>query len=144
MINAIQPTLAVKETSFEELKSENRKERFELFAEQFKSEFRSDKHNNSSLEAEVKKDNDAKANEKEQIKVKTDLSEMGEKLKEIIEDTNVFLEFKIDKETNRMILRLIDNETKEVIQQYPTELALKIARIISQISGSGQIANAKV
>jgi len=77
-------------------------------------------------------------------KVNTDLKNLGEKLKELIKENDVFLEFKIDKDTNKMILRIIDNQTKEVIQQLPSEVALQIARIISNIEGQGQIANAKV
>ncbi len=146
MIDAIQPTVSVKDNTFDELRSENKKERFELFAEEFKSRFGDDKNSDNSVEAKAKAkdENNSSSKKAEQNKIKTDLQDMSEKLKEIIEDTNVFLEFKIDKDTNQMVLRLIDNETKEVVQQYPTELALKIARIISQISGSGSIANAKV
>lgn len=145
MINSIQPTLAIKDTSFDELKSENKKERFELFAEQFKSEFKSDKNLNNTVGHEPNEESISKqSTEKETAKIKADFSELGDKLKDIMKDTNNYLEFKFDKESNRMILRLIDNETKEVVQQFPAELALKIARIVSQMEGTGQIANAKV
>lgn len=149
MINAIQPTAAIKEASLEELQLETKKERFALLAEQFKAEFRSDKESQSSIEAKANKEKDIsldkqKKDKEFKNKVSTDLKELGEKLKDLIKENDVYLEFKIDKETNKMILRVIDNETKEVIQQLPTEVALQIARIISNIEGQGQIANAKV
>lgn len=146
MINAIQPTVAVRDASFDDLKSENKKERFELFAEQFKSESSSDKSSKNPVNTDKDKDasSQPQSRETETAKIKADFSELGEKLKEIMQDTNNYLEFKFDKDTNRMILRLIDSETKEVVQQFPPELALKIARIISQLEGTGHIANAKV
>ena len=144
MINSIQPVVAVRDNSFDELKSDNKKERFDLLAEQFKSEFSADKNSSGFVSSDNNKENDIKNSEKEQTKVNADLTDLGNKLKDMLQDSNSYLEFKMDKDTNRMILRLIDNETKEVIQQFPPELALKIARIISSLEGSGQIANAKI
>ena len=43
MINAIQPTTAIKETSLDELQLETKKERFALLADQFRAEFSSNK-----------------------------------------------------------------------------------------------------
>ncbi len=146
MINAIQPTIGIKDTSLEDLKSENKKERFNLFAEQFKSELNSERSGYGAVNSNSK-DKESRENEigkEEQKPPKPDINVLGEKLQKLLSDTNVALEFKIDEETNKMILRLIDNETKEVLQQFPPELALKIARIISSIEGKGQIANAKV
>ncbi len=142
MINEIQPTVSVNESSLDQLKYENKKERFNLFAEQFKSEFNSHKESHSSAASES--DKEAKTKTGENNKIKADLSELGEKLKDVLKNADNFLEFIFDKDTNRMILRLIDSETKEVIQQFPPEMALKIARIINQLEGSGQIANATV
>jgi len=117
-------------------------------AEQFRAEFSSNKEDNSSIESKANKDrlaeNKAPEKNEQKNKVNTDLKNLGEKLKELIKENDVFLEFKIDKDTNKMILRIIDNQTKEVIQQLPSEVALQIARIISNIEGQGQIANAKV
>ncbi|HOK14169.1 MAG TPA: flagellar protein FlaG [Candidatus Kapabacteria bacterium] len=148
MINGIQPTAAIRETSLEDLQLETKKERFALLAEQFRAEFSSDKEEGSSVGAKLDKETqteEIKPKEKEfKNKVNSDLKELGEKLKNIVKEADVFLEFSIDKDTNKMILRVIDNKTKEVIQQLPSEIALKIARIVSNIEGEGQIANAKV
>jgi len=146
MINPIQPTIGIKDTSLDDLKSENKKERFQFFADQFnKSELNSQTSGYGAVSSNSK-DKESQGNEfgKEQKPLKPDINVLGEKLQKLLSDTNVALEFKMDEETNKMILRLIDNETKEVIQQFPPELALKIARIISSIEGKGQIANAKV
>jgi uncharacterized FlaG/YvyC family protein len=77
---------------------------------------------------------------------KIDFKELGKKLQSLIGDDNVTFEFSLDKETKKMILKLIDPNTKEVVQQFPSEIALKIARIVSAgLSNNGQATtNAKI
>lgn len=143
MISAVQPTVGIKDLSFDELKSETNKDRFELFAEQLRSEMNSDRNSSDNVSHDSKKD----SSEKEQdafIKIKSDFSELGDKLKEMLGDTEVIVEFSLDKDTNKMILKLIDNQTNEVIRQIPSDLALRIARLVSSLQGGGQIANAKI
>jgi uncharacterized FlaG/YvyC family protein len=43
-----------------------------------------------------------------------------------------------------MILKIIDQSTKEVVKQLPPEISLKIARIVSNSMESGQLANATI
>ena len=45
------------------------------------------------------------------------------------------LEFTIDDQTDRTIIRVIDSETKEVIRQIPSEAALAISRSLEQPQG---------
>ena len=40
-----------------------------------------------------------------------------------------------------IILKVIDKETEEVLSQYPTELSLKIAKMLNQLIGKGQMAD---
>ena len=85
-------------------------------------------------------------NDKESFQ-KTDYKELASKLQSIIGDDSVGIEFKIDKDTNKMILKLIDKKTSEVIQQYPPEISLKIARFVAMSMAqvqNGQSADAKV
>ncbi|HPD33649.1 MAG TPA: flagellar protein FlaG [Candidatus Kapabacteria bacterium] len=78
----------------------------------------------SNLKAKDKKDSES--NESKINKVSYD--ELARTLKEIINDDNTLLEFKIDKETNKMVLKIIDSQSNEVIRQIPPEIALKISR----------------
>jgi flagellar protein FlaG len=41
------------------------------------------------------------------------------------------LSFSLDRETRRPVIRIIDSETKEVIQQIPQEYALRLAQNLS-------------
>ncbi len=94
----------------------------------------------SNLKAKDKKDSES--NESKINKVSYD--ELARTLKEIINDDNTLLEFKIDKETNKMVLKIIDSQSNEVIRQIPPEIALKISRLVAEILGNGQVTDAKV
>jgi uncharacterized FlaG/YvyC family protein len=71
-----------------------------------------------------------------------DYSSLAKKLESIIGEKNLNFEFSLDKDTHKMIIKVINGDTKEVVQQYPPEVALKIARIVSGNMQSGQVTNA--
>ncbi len=73
-----------------------------------------------------------------------DFSDLGEKLKEILGENNLSIEFSIDNDTQKMVVKFLDSETDEVIQQFPPEVTLKITKIIAEHFGVGQITNTKV
>lgn len=75
---------------------------------------------------------------------KVSYDEFQKKIQSTLEESNITIEFSKDNEHNRMIIKLINASTKEVVRQIPSEVSLKIARIISQSFGSGQIADAKI
>jgi uncharacterized FlaG/YvyC family protein len=73
-------------------------------------------------------DKAAKSNDKESLNV-TDMKTLSNSLKNLINDDTLTIEFSMDKNSRKMILKLIDNKTGDLIQQFPPEIALKIARI---------------
>lgn len=75
---------------------------------------------------------------------KVDYKELANKLKDIAGAQGVYFEFIPDEETKKMLMRVVNEETKEVIRQYPAELTLKIVKIINETLGQGQIANFKI
>jgi len=80
----------------------------------------------------------------EETKKDVDYSKIEKGLKEILFKANVSIEFTLDKESNEMIMRIIDDETEEVIRQFPSDISLKIARIVSGAIESGGITNVQV
>ncbi|TAL68360.1 MAG: hypothetical protein EPN82_11070 [Bacteroidetes bacterium] len=72
---------------------------------------------------------------------KVDFSNLQNKLKEILNEDNLYIKFDKDKDTDKMILKIIDNETKEVVQQIPPEISLKIARYIAVMYDNVNITN---
>lgn len=75
---------------------------------------------------------------------KLDFSSLSQSLKDSLQLANISFEFSLDSQTQSMVLRLIDSETKEVLQQLPSDLALKISRLIAGSLEQGQITDAKV
>ncbi|KRB93365.1 hypothetical protein ASE07_13280 [Noviherbaspirillum sp. Root189] len=45
------------------------------------------------------------------------------------------LEFSVDEDSNRTIVKVIDQQTQEVLRQIPSEEALKISKALNQVSG---------
>lgn len=75
---------------------------------------------------------------------KPDYSKIADKLQSLFGEENIMFEISKDKETNKMIIKVIDSKTKEVLQQYPPEITLKIARIVASSMESGILTNATV
>lgn len=63
--------------------------------------------------------------------LKISYEEIGHQLKEFLGVNNISIEFSLDNKSSKMIMKIIDNETKEVIKQFPPDLSLQIARIVS-------------
>jgi flagellar protein FlaG len=72
------------------------------------------------------------------------IDELNKDLNSILEGNKLNVEFKFEKEANQLVMKIIDDETKEVVRQVPSDIMLKIARIISNQTGSGALADAKV
>lgn len=68
----------------------------------------------------------------EAVKQQVDFSQIEEGIKELLKDDSIAIEFSKDDESKQMIMKIINDQTKEVIRQFPAEISLKIARIISQ------------
>jgi flagellar protein FlaG len=115
--------------SFEELKTDIKRNPQDLSTEQ--------KQDTASASKDKVKSNFENSLENKGV----NFNDLASKLQDMLDSDNVALEFSLDDTTKKMILKIVDKETKEVVRQYPPEIALKIARIVSEI---GQFANAKV
>ncbi len=82
--------------------------------------------------------------DKKDDETNVDYKELAKKLKEIANVNGVYFEFVLDEESTEMLMRVIDEKTKQIIRQYPSEITLKIAKIINDTLGQGQIANVKI
>jgi flagellar protein FlaG len=65
-----------------------------------------------------------------------------DQIKQAVEDINQSmkqqlngLEFVIDEDTNRSVVKVIDSETKEVIRQFPSQETLQIAKSLDDTLG---------
>lgn len=134
MVNSIQSLPSViSKTYYEPVVSRDRNSEANNFLANNSSAFVDQAVINSGFNSIFRKD---KAEEK-----KPDYSKIADKLKSLVGEESVSFEITKDKETNKMIIKVIDEKTKEVLQQYPPEITLKIARIVARSMESGILTN---
>lgn len=75
---------------------------------------------------------------------KLNYNDLANSIQSLLGEQNIALEFKMDDSTKKMILRIVDSNTKEVIQQVPPEIALKVAKFVADQMGNGQVADATI
>ena len=63
----------------------------------------------------------------DQLKIVTD------SINKVLKQTNNNLEFRVDADTKKTVVKLVDSESGDVIRQFPSEEMLQIARSIDQI-----------
>ncbi len=78
----------------------------------------------------------------EQIAQGALVREQNKKLRQVATDlnqmmgmTNTKLSFSVDRASNKMVVRVVDSETQEVIRQIPSEDAIKVAQHIHGLMG---------
>jgi flagellar protein FlaG len=64
-----------------------------------------------------------------------DVKQAVEKLNQAVLGYSDSLQFSVDEESKRPIVKLIDTKTKEVIRQFPSEEAISIAKAIDRFQG---------
>lgn len=85
-----------------------------------------------------------KVPKKKEIDSKINYQTLSEKIQELLEDNSLDVKFDKDKETKIMVLKFIDKETKDTIKQFPEEITIKIAKMVSYLIDHGAIADASV
>jgi flagellar protein FlaG len=57
------------------------------------------------------------------------------KLTEALRAASVSVQFEIDRETNRVVTKIVDKANGEIIRQIPTEEVVRIADALAQLQG---------
>ncbi|MDR0529839.1 MAG: flagellar protein FlaG [Zoogloeaceae bacterium] len=63
------------------------------------------------------------------------LRESADRLNKFVSPYNNSLNFSVDEETGKFVIKVVDNETKEVIKQIPSEELLKLAQSLEKLQG---------
>ena len=58
-----------------------------------------------------------------------------EKINQALQDQGSALEFRVDSETSKNIVRVVDKETNKTIRQFPSEETLAIAKTLDKLKG---------
>ncbi len=83
---------------------------------------------NNEQVSTIKKDTDKLPGEINSSK----LQEAVDKLNKKSEETNYAVQFAVYKDTNRIIVQVVDKTTKEVVSTYPPKQILEMARMVDQ------------
>lgn len=75
------------------------------------------------------------ANAKNPNTTLTDVKEATELVKDFLKPINSNLQFSIDDESGKVVVKMIDPENKEVIRQIPSEEMLAIAKTLDTVKG---------
>ena len=75
---------------------------------------------------------------------KVDYNELAGKIKALFGGNDLEVHFSYDNSSRSMIMKLVNSKTNEVVNQYPPEVTLEIAKIVSSIVDQGHVTNAKV
>ncbi len=59
----------------------------------------------------------------------------ADKINEFIESFTSDLQFTIDKDTEKMVVKVVNRKSGDVIRQIPSETALKIAKALDELKG---------
>jgi flagellar protein FlaG len=76
------------------------------------------------------------SDEEEKNSEEVDLRQAVESLREYVQHVKRHLEFSVDSESGRDIIRVIDSETDEVIREIPPEEAIKMSQRLNESGGS--------
>ncbi|NRA54661.1 MAG: flagellar protein FlaG [Gammaproteobacteria bacterium] len=77
------------------------------------------------------------AKEKQQATLQREqLENMAQKLQEFVGSLNKGLEFSVDKDSGRDVIKVIDRDSQEVIRQYPSEEVLDLIANLSDAAGN--------
>ena len=118
------------------ISKETNKEDAKLLSEIIKGELES----NKASVKQTKTEDNAKNTEKA---VPISYDALANKLKEILNDESVEIKFDKDDQTKQMVMKLVDKDTQKTVKQYPPEITIKIARMVSDFIDHGAITNAK-
>lgn len=61
------------------------------------------------------------------------LSQAVESINTVLQARSPALEFSVDSDSDRMVVKVIDRDTREVIRQMPSEEALEIAKALDRL-----------
>jgi flagellar protein FlaG len=64
-----------------------------------------------------------------------DVRKSVEKLNEFVHPYVTSLRFSVDKDLGRLVVKIMDEETQEVVKQIPSEEALELAKALDKIKG---------
>lgn len=64
-----------------------------------------------------------------------DMEQIARRVGEALKTSSANLEFKVDDDSGKVVVRVVDSQTNELIRQIPSEEMLSISRALDQMQG---------
>ncbi|WP_374520145.1 flagellar protein FlaG [Undibacterium squillarum] len=104
----------------------------QISSKQVTSDAANIKVNFASSAAEISKEKDASAQKSPDLKqVNQAVSDINKTIQALSQD----LQFSVDKDSNRVVVKIIDQQTNKVLRQIPSEEALEISKSLGKLQG---------
>ncbi len=75
---------------------------------------------------------------------KINYSSLSKKIQPLIDEDNLDVKFDKDHDTNIMVMKFIDKDTKDTVKQFPPEITIKVAKMVAFLTENGAIADATI
>lgn len=75
------------------------------------------------------------ARDEQKKKSDDEVKEAAARINEFVESMTTDIQFSVDKETNRTVVKVLSRKNGEVIRQIPSEEVLKIAKVLDELEG---------
>lgn len=89
----------------------------------------------SSNSAVVSKEDAVGAARESAATTRERIEEAAERIKEFVQPINDSIQFSVDEDSGRIVVKVIDLQTKEILRQVPSEEALNIANALDRLQG---------
>jgi flagellar protein FlaG len=92
--------------------------------------------NEISSNAEVQKNAPVSEVKKSEVMTPDQLEKVAQQLQDFMGDMNRSLEFLVDKDSGRHVIKVLDKGTGELLKQYPSEEVLTMISKLSDVTGN--------
>lgn len=92
--------------------------------------------NEISSNAEVQKNAPVSEVKKSEVMTPDQLEKVAQQLQDFMGDMNRSLEFLVDKDSGRDVIKVLDKGTGELLKQYPSEEVLTMISKLSDVTGN--------
>lgn len=89
-------------------------------------------------------DNKVEKNKNDEFVKTFDSNRIESEITKLLEEESLEAKFSTDEETEKLILKIINRDTDEVVRQYPPEVSLKIARMVNNMIETNSIKDARI
>jgi len=63
------------------------------------------------------------------------VKQVARQINDFLKSSSAGVEFSVDGDSNQVVVRIVDSQTREVIRQMPTEEMIAISKVMDQLTG---------